>query len=100
MRLIDADELIKSLKSACKPELCTDCGSNWCKYNCPKNDYIDLIANAPTVDTTCSNCDYRKFTETFINGVVDVMNKNDITNIEQLTECLRGFENRKAVTNG
>ena len=50
MRLIDADALIQSLKSVCTPELCHDCGSNWCEYCCPKNDYIDLIEDAPTVE--------------------------------------------------
>ena len=42
----------------------------------------------PTVK--CENCDYRKFTETFINGVVEVMEKNDITSVEQLCEILKG----------
>lgn len=38
----------------------------------------------------CDNCDYRKFTETFIEGVVEVMNKNGITSVEQLSEMLKG----------
>lgn len=38
----------------------------------------------------CENCDYKKFTETFINGVVEVMNKNGITSVEQLSEILKG----------
>lgn len=36
----------------------------------------------------CEKCVFRKFTETFINGVVDVMNKNGITSVEQLSEIL------------
>lgn len=38
----------------------------------------------------CENCDFRKFTETFVDGVVDVMTKNGITSVEQLSEILRG----------
>ncbi len=38
----------------------------------------------------CENCDFRKFSETFIDGVVDVMNKNGITSVEQLQEILKG----------
>ena len=40
----------------------------------------------------CSNCDYRKFTEKFIDGVVEVMNKNGISSVEQLSEILKGAE--------
>ena len=38
----------------------------------------------------CENCDFRKFTETFVDGIVDVMNKNGITSVEQLSEILGG----------
>ena len=38
----------------------------------------------------CANCDYRKFTETVVEGFVDVMNKNGITSVEQLSEMLKG----------
>ena len=38
----------------------------------------------------CEKCDFRKFTETFIDGIVDVMNKNGITSVEQLSEILKG----------
>lgn len=38
----------------------------------------------------CEKCDYRKFTETFIDGIVDMMNKNGITSVEQLSEILKG----------
>lgn len=38
----------------------------------------------------CEKCDFRKFTETFIDGVVDVMNKNGITSVEQLSKILEG----------
>lgn len=81
------------------------------------NDAIDaIIANAPTVEALtytdiieankegyntarrlyerpqgdCENCDFRKFTETFVDGVVAVMNKNGITSLEQLSEILKG----------
>lgn len=42
----------------------------------------------PQVD--CENCDFRKFTEKFVDGVVKLMNENDITSLEQLTEMLKG----------
>lgn len=53
------------------------------------------IDNAPTVEPKrpqgdCENCDFRKFSETFIDGVVDLMNKNGITSVEQLSELLKG----------
>lgn len=38
----------------------------------------------------CEKCDFRKFSETFIDGVVDLMNKNGITSVEQLSELLKG----------
>lgn len=38
----------------------------------------------------CENCDFRKFSETFIDGVVDLMNKNGITSVEQLADLLEG----------
>lgn len=38
----------------------------------------------------CENCDFRKFSETFVDGVVEVMNKNGITSVEQLSEILKG----------
>lgn len=38
----------------------------------------------------CENCDFRKFSETFVDGVVEVMNKNGITTLEQLSEILKG----------
>ena len=38
----------------------------------------------------CDNCDYRKFTEQFINGVVEVMDENGISSVEELLERLKG----------
>ena len=52
------------------------------------------IDNVPTVEERpqgdCENCDFRKFTETFVGGVVEIMNKNGITSVEQLQEILKG----------
>jgi len=85
----------------------TDCN------DIPFSEAFDLIDNAPIVEYTfeesfqktvceqrlycparpqvnCENCDFRKFTETFVDGVVDVMNKNGITSVEQLQEILKG----------
>jgi hypothetical protein len=49
MRLIDADELKRALKSNCTPELCHDINTAWCDSCCRTNDFEDLIDNAPTV---------------------------------------------------
>lgn len=40
----------------------------------------------------CENCDYRKFTKQFIDGVVDVMVKNGIPSFEKLVSKLKGEE--------
>ena len=40
----------------------------------------------------CEDCDYRKFTERFIDGVVDVMTKNGISSVEELNRRLKGEE--------
>ena len=47
IRLIDANALLKSLKSGC--ENCSDANTNWCEHCCKINDFEDLIDNAPTV---------------------------------------------------
>lgn len=43
----------------------------------------------------CEKCDFRKFSETFVDGLVDVMNKNGITSVEQLQEILKGGAERE-----
>ena len=48
IRLIDANALLKSLKSGC--ENCSDANTNWCEHCCKINDFEDLIDNAPTVE--------------------------------------------------
>jgi len=73
------------------------------------DDIIATIDNAPTVKPycyfcgqkehgqtverpqgDCEKCDFRKFSETFVDGIVEVMNKNGITSVEQLLEILKG----------
>ena len=49
MRIIDADALLKALKANCDT-LCNDKNTNWCEHCCPKNDFEDLIDNAPTIE--------------------------------------------------
>jgi len=49
---------------------------------------LSEVDNLPKVK--CEECEFRKFTETFIDGIVDVMNKNGITSVEQLSEILKG----------
>jgi len=38
----------------------------------------------------CKKCEYRKFTQTFIDRVVVVMKKYGITSVEQLSKMLKG----------
>ena len=38
----------------------------------------------------CENCDFRKFSEKFVDTFVDLMTKNDIASVEQLSEILKG----------
>lgn len=118
-RLIDADELEKRFNEECDG----DCGM--CKHEAfNKGVYsCKLITDAPTVPLPdfkegykqairdgktnfsrlqgdCENCDFRKFTESFIDGVVEVMNKNGITSVEQLSEILKGVRrmtNKEAI---
>lgn len=40
----------------------------------------------------CEDCDHRKFTKQFIDGVVDVMVKNGIPSFEELASKLKGEE--------
>ena len=70
------------------------------KYNVEHGqDYkpFEIIANGIPYDDLeerphCEDCDYRKFTKHFIDGVVDVMAKNGISSIEELTRRLKGEE--------
>lgn len=73
------------------------------KYNVEHGqDYkpFEIIANGipyenrPQVEhkPACEDCDYRKFTEQFISGVVDVMTKNGISSLEELNRRLKGEE--------
>ena len=100
MRLIDADPLLKAVKE--NKEL----------YERERLYLEGLLLNAPTVEQNwkfyyghgykqaerdlkrpqgmCEKCDYRKFSERFIDEIVDLMNKNDITSFEQLSEILKG----------
>lgn len=109
MRLIDAD----ALKDEIQKELNKADLSEYEACICVTSIYDRLIDNAPTVELPdfkagykqaildgkaqyqrpkgeCEKCDFRKFTETFVDGVVDLMNKNDITSVEQLSEILKG----------
>ena len=100
-RLIDADELLKN-----------DIFADGCYF---LGSFVkEKINNAPTVDKgydfgyadghgegyelgktsrpqgECEKCDFRKFAETFVDAIVEVMNKKGITSLEQLSEILKG----------
>lgn len=66
------------------------------RFSSDESRIMDIIREevnkTPTTSGECVNCDYRKFTEKFINGVVEVMEKNGITSVEQLSEILKGAE--------
>lgn len=51
---------------------------------------VKLLPYEERSQEDCENCDFRKFSEQFIDGIVDVMNKNGITSVEQLSELLKG----------
>ena len=76
-------------KTVCEQKLyCpTVCGNNpkWCE-NCVSKG--KCASTRPQAD--CENCDFRKFSEKFVDAFVDLMNKNDITSVEQLSEILKG----------
>ena len=92
-----------------------------CNFSGFKDEHIETATNRimETVNTTCPNCDsgyaqgysdgylkgkeerphgkcencyFRNFTEKFVDGVVEVMNKNGIASVEQLFEMLKGGE--------
>lgn len=52
-----------------------------------------LAINEDKPQGDCQNCDFRKFTEKFIGGVVELMNENDITSLEKLSEMLERGKN-------
>ena len=89
-RLIDADDLKKDLR-----QYFTDGVLDGVSAKLVFNQILHDIDDAPTVEPErpqgeCEKCDFRKFTEKFIDGVIEVMNKNGITSIEQLSEILKG----------
>ena len=61
-------------------------------YTTPYYKHIlDVIENAPTVELPkCQDCEYLKFTEQFVGGVVETMNKNGISGIEELERIIKG----------
>jgi len=65
------DFAIKSLEE--KPQCWTPCPN---KEERPQGD--------------CENCDFHKFSEKFVDTFVDLMTKNDIASVEQLSEILKG----------
>lgn len=63
--------------------------------NCKECDgyeagYSSELKDAERPQGNCENCDFRKFSEKFVDGVVELMNENGITSLEQLTEILKG----------
>lgn len=66
-----------------------------CIRYCKDNDEYSYVTDGFSIQEErpqgdCENCDFRKFSEKFIDGVVEVMNKNGITSVEQLSEILKG----------
>lgn len=72
MRLGDLDALKEALKSGCKPELCHDYNTAWCKNCCRVNDFEDLIDNAPTIPQP----DYKEgYKQAILDGKTNFNNK-------------------------
>lgn len=85
-------------------------------YNIGIETAIDLLDNAPTADVVCPECyirysqgyidgatnnpkeckacDYYKLAQSFINGIVEVISKNGLTNIDELLEILKREANK------
>ena len=95
MRLIDADKLKVIMRDSSVAVIVTDyTGEKTVCFGLTEKEILQIIDNVPTVEERpqgdCENCDFRKFTETFVGGVVEIMNKNGITSVEQLQEILKG----------
>ena len=62
--------------------------------NAIDGEYHDMeevdVSEIERTQGKCEKCDFRKFSEQFIDGVVDVMTKNGITSVEQLSKLLKG----------
>jgi hypothetical protein len=54
---------------------------------------LENVLEKPQGD--CNNCDFRKFSEKFVDTFVGLMTKNDITSVEQLSEILKCVENMR-----
>ena len=56
----------------------------------PKGKTVRFVKENPVFK--CEKCDYRKFSENLIDGFVEIMQKNGIKDIEELSRILRGYE--------
>jgi len=109
-RLIDADKLKNAISDVVNYELSED--KKWAKgleYS------LKIIDNAPTVEDRtrevlslqetirkltvsrpaeefCSECQYHKLAQNFIDAAVDVMIKYDIESVDELINIVRGEE--------
>lgn len=88
MRLIDADALIKAMEEERRYLLAR--GQTGAEHIIVHH-CLPIIDNAPTVSPErpqgeCGKCDYRKFTETFIDGIVDVISKNGIADFDEFAK--------------
>lgn len=65
----------------------------YCPDNCPARFLKNIVKECPSVPEKpqgdCEKCDYRKFTEQFVDDSVDTLNKYGIKSIEQLSEILK-----------
>lgn len=76
---MDKDKCITNLRDLIKPSNTND-----------ENEALLFAIMSVRTKSMCKNCEYREFTETFIDRVVDVMRKNGITSVEQLSKILKG----------
>lgn len=82
------DEIIDNAPSVFSCNACKNMGNEWECVDC--HDYSNYVHYDERLQGDCEKCDFRKFTERFIDGTVDLMNKYGITSFDQLSEKLKG----------
>ena len=65
--------------------VCPDC---YIRYS---QGYIDGATNNPK---ECKTCDYYKFAQSCINGIVEIINKNGLTSLDELLDLLKKGDNK------
>lgn len=90
MKVISADKLIQELeKVRTRLILRGQLGAE----HIIVNEVYPIIENAEAIDLNkpgCLYCDYRKFSSKICDGIVQVMNENNIESVDDLVKILKG----------